>query len=561
MCLYSLAHTLKDKLPFIWDAIENVNEMIFALRYGKNVKNVAVTCVPDGYKLVALKDVDTTLLVKFFVHQPDEAFTFFKPHGFDSKSIERLQKNKSFLAYLLIDKANGQIAGYCFNRCFFHGKGFRGRMVNIDYRGKGLGTAMNKILNEVGFGIGLRLFESVSKDNVASYRSALSASNVKVVQELPHNELYLEILPELMNQYINQKAFLALLRVGLWGSGYPDIQIDGTTDWQEVYRLATEQSVLGLVLAGLEHSNVKPPQAMLLQWIGEVQLIEQRNKSMNIFITDLIEKLRRADIYALLVKGQGVAQCYVKPLWRCSGDVDLLLSNDNYQKAKSALIPIASEVANEEETTMHQALVMNGFDVELHGRMPFLLSKRVDDGIDEVLGDLFFHGNVRSWDCNGTQVFLPSFDNDVILVFTHFLHHFFIEGVGLRQICDWCRLLYFYKDSLNYKLLESRIRKMGLMSEWKAFGALAVNMLGMPIEAMPFYDERFKNKAEKVLGRVLKSGNFGHNKDLSYRVRYKGFTYKLVAAWRRLWDFASLISIFPLDAPRFYVTYVLGKVK
>ena len=52
-------------------------------------------------------------------------------------------------------------------------------MVDIDYRGKGLGTAMNRILNEVGFGIGLRLFETVSKDNVASYRSAISASNVR----------------------------------------------------------------------------------------------------------------------------------------------------------------------------------------------------------------------------------------------------------------------------------------------------------------------------------------------------------------------------------------------
>ena len=53
---------------------------------------------------------------------------------------------------------------------------------------------MNKLLNEVGFGIGLRLFETVSKDNVASYRSALSASNVKVVKEMPNNELYLEII-------------------------------------------------------------------------------------------------------------------------------------------------------------------------------------------------------------------------------------------------------------------------------------------------------------------------------------------------------------------------------
>ena len=33
--LYQLAHTLKDKMPFIWDAIENVNEWLFLLRYGK----------------------------------------------------------------------------------------------------------------------------------------------------------------------------------------------------------------------------------------------------------------------------------------------------------------------------------------------------------------------------------------------------------------------------------------------------------------------------------------------------------------------------------------------
>ena len=197
MNLYKIAHIVKDWLPFVWDAIEKVNEWLFVLRYGKKVKNIVVTCVPEGYELVRLKDIDKSLIVKFFEHQPEEAYTFFKPHGVDEKSIKRLQNNGAYLAYLLIDKANGQIAGYCFNRCFFQGKGFRGRMVDIDYRGKGLGTAMNKILNEVGFGIGLRLFESVSKDNVASYRSALSASNVKVLQELPHNELYLEIFPNI----------------------------------------------------------------------------------------------------------------------------------------------------------------------------------------------------------------------------------------------------------------------------------------------------------------------------------------------------------------------------
>lgn len=83
-----------------------------------------------------------------------------------------------------------------------------------------------------------------------------------------------------------RKAFLELVKAGLWGNGNPKIQIDGTTDWQEVYRLASEQSVLGLVLARLEHSDVKPPKVLLLQWIGEVQMIEQRNKAMNAFVSE-----------------------------------------------------------------------------------------------------------------------------------------------------------------------------------------------------------------------------------------------------------------------------------
>ena len=193
--LYKIAHFLRDKCKWLWNIIEWINGVIFYLRYGKRLKAFSFTTFPDGYDIVPIKSIPTSDMVTFFEHQPEEAYTYFRPHGLDAKSIKLLQRNKAFLGYVLKDKAGNAIAGYFFNRCFFHGQGFRGRMVDIDYRGRGLGTAMNKILNEVGFGIGLRLFETVSKDNVASYRSAMSASNVKVVKELKHNELYLEILP------------------------------------------------------------------------------------------------------------------------------------------------------------------------------------------------------------------------------------------------------------------------------------------------------------------------------------------------------------------------------
>lgn len=198
--LYKIAHVLRDNFPFIWNFINIINSSLFSLRYSKNLNKVEDIVLNNSaktsYRVVRLRDVDAEVMSFFFTKQPIEAYTFFHPHAFDVKSIKKLQQNKAFLAYVLLDNQSGAIVGYCFNRSFFHGKGFRGRIVDIDYRGKGLGTMMNKILNEIGFGIGLNLYETVSKDNIASYRSTISASNFKIVEELPHNELYIEILPE-----------------------------------------------------------------------------------------------------------------------------------------------------------------------------------------------------------------------------------------------------------------------------------------------------------------------------------------------------------------------------
>lgn len=195
--LYTLAHFMRDKLPWIWDLIDVLNSWLFGLRFGAKLKAVEHEILERygrecGMEIVPMREVPTNELVAFFSIQPEEAFTFFKPHGFDAVSIKKLQGNRSFIACILMD--GSAIAGYCFIRCFFIGKGFRGRIVGIDHRGRGLGTLMNRLMNEVGFGIGLRLFETVSKRNVASYRSAMSASDVKVIKEMENDELYLEII-------------------------------------------------------------------------------------------------------------------------------------------------------------------------------------------------------------------------------------------------------------------------------------------------------------------------------------------------------------------------------
>lgn len=128
--------------------------------------------------------------------------------------------------------------------------------------------------------------------------------------------------------------FFALLRAGLWEYDVQLSQVDGM-DCKGVYQLAEEQSVVGLLAAGLEHvvDSVIPKEG-ILTFIGSALQLEQHNKAMNSFVGSIIDYLRKEGVYALLIKGQGIAQCYERPLWRACGDVDLFLCNENYEKAK-----------------------------------------------------------------------------------------------------------------------------------------------------------------------------------------------------------------------------------
>lgn len=360
----------------------------------------------------------------------------------------------------------------------------------------------------------------------------------------------------------NLRVFFELLRAGLWEkdarlSEYIDI------DYSAVMKLAEEQSVVGLVAAGLEHVvDVKVPQQWALQFAGQTILLEQRNKAMNEFLADIVEKMRTAGIYTLLLKGQGVAQCYERPLWRSCGDIDFLLSYDNYEKAKSFLIPLAFRT-EQEIGNKHLAFTIDQWIVELHGDLHCGLSHRIDSILDSIQDDIFYGGNVRSWQNGKTQVFQPKADQDAVFIFTHILQHFFRGGIGLRQVCDWCRLLWVYRKKLDVTLLEKRLKSMGLMTEWKAFESFAVDYLGMPAEAMPLYstDAKWKRKADKICGFILEVGNFGHNRDNSYYGKYPFLIRKTYSFGRRCYDLLRHAKIFPWDSIKFFPSILFNGVK
>ena len=192
--LYAIAHFLRDKMPWIWNLVNLFNSFLFSLRYSGKLKKINLQEDVKNYKVLPIRKVDAAEFEQFFANQPEDAFRFFKPHEFDANSLKKLQKNHAFLGYVLKDET--RIVGYVFLRSFFTGKCFRGKMVDYRYRGKGLAKILGMLANKVAYGIGLRMFATVSPENMASFQSSKAVNEIKIIKTMPNGDFYVEELPK-----------------------------------------------------------------------------------------------------------------------------------------------------------------------------------------------------------------------------------------------------------------------------------------------------------------------------------------------------------------------------
>lgn len=190
--IYELTHYLQNKIPIIWEAVEWGNSTLFKFRYGRKLPGIhGILQRYPGF--AEIEGVYVPELVRFFDSQPESAYVFFKPHSFDDKTLRKLLRRKSFLMYC-VRNPDRRIVGYFFLRSFFIGKAFLGKMVDVNSQGKGIGTQMCLCAMEIAETLGLRMYETISKENIASLRSSEKVLNVRIVEEMENGYLYIEDL-------------------------------------------------------------------------------------------------------------------------------------------------------------------------------------------------------------------------------------------------------------------------------------------------------------------------------------------------------------------------------
>ena len=356
-------------------------------------------------------------------------------------------------------------------------------------------------------------------------------------------------------------SFLSLLRAGLWERPEKLSALD-EDEWSGILRLAQEQSVVGLVGAGLDHCpGQKLPKPVRNELVATTYGTEKRNAALDSLLTEQVSLLESSGVPVVVLKGQGIGRCYARPQWRQPGDIDYLFDGDGYANAKTLLIPGADTVHHEDGDLLHLPLAFGDIEVELHGSVNTDLSRRMDAYLAGKKREMFARKDFRYIRIGACQVPLPCYQFDAVFVFTHILHHLYQGGIGLRQICDWTRLLHVCHGKLDLPQLESDIRNLGILEEWQAFGSFAVAYLGLDLAEMPLVENLQPEKASRILAFFLQSGNFGTNlprRNLSFKNYWHR---KISASLGRSSEILQVFRLFPRKTMLYLFAFLINGLR
>ena len=350
------------------------------------------------------------------------------------------------------------------------------------------------------------------------------------------------------------RQFFALLRSGLWNEVPERAPFDGGTDWEALYRVSFEQTVVPIVTDGLNRlpKELLPEKPDRLDpFLGDMMMTAQRNRVLDSFIPKVFNALR--GIPVVLVKGQSLAQDYPDPERRQPGDIDILLLPSSYGAAKDILLPKATHVSKEDPQTLHQGMHFYSVEVELHGSISTLMSRKLDRQLASLLKEQFDGRTLPTVTIGGAEIPVPEANFNALYIFVHFLQHYWSGGVGLRQFVDWTTFVSVHKRDIHPVILEQRLVELGLLNLWKVFTGFAQEYLGCPAEKLPLAARPKPRKNARIWHYVRRCGNFGKNQDRkrkkeSYLVRKIHSLWRLVIA-----DRLRHFPVFPKESLRYFL--------
>ena len=345
-------------------------------------------------------------------------------------------------------------------------------------------------------------------------------------------------------------AFFAFLKYCLGNKGNISRVVD-SMDWQELYSFASKQALLGLCFDGIERLGKEYPEELrlnpigrelLMTWMGKAQQIRRQNRKVNAVASKLYSMLRGDGLRCCIMKGQGNALMYPNPYSRTPGDIDVWIdaSRERIMEYAQKKFELGDDIR-----LQHLETSLDGVPVELHF-FPCSMNNPI------------YHARLQKWfrrnadlQCShivglpdgAGDIAIPTSVFNVVYQLCHLYHHFFDEGIGMRQIIDY---YYVVNNDELLVIRDTLQRELKLLGLWKFAGAVMFvlhEVLGLPEEKMiaPMDEKRGK----LLLAEILNGGNFGQ-----HFTKYGHFTQQGMAKkyFLKIWRNMHFVRYYPAEA-------------
>ena len=233
---------------------------------------------------------------------------------------------------------------------------------------------------------------------------------------------------------------------------------------------------------------------------------------------------------------------YPNPYSRTPGDIDVWVNASREEITEYAKCHFKLE---DDIRFHHLETTLDGVPVELHF-------------FPDIMNNPIYNARLQKWfkrnadlqcsnvvslpDCIG-EIAIPTTAFNVIYQLTHLYHHFFDEGIGMRQIIDYYYVVNNDESLVIRDTLQKELKHLGLWKFARAVMYVQHEALGLPEEKMiaPMDEKRGK----LLLAEILNGGNFGRHFS-----KYGHFTQQGMAKkyFLKIWRNMHFVRYYPAEA-------------
>lgn len=237
-----------------------------------------------------------------------------------------------------------------------------------------------------------------------------------------------------------------------------DLDYLNASDWQNLYELSKIHSILPIITETLISNKSFSKISFKQKWIENSMSLVIKQIQLSSAFLEIYQKIRNENIDCIVTKGIILRQMYQKSEWRVSGDEDIIVKKEDYQRAVKIFLDnnfiIKNDLIDDNIQVTTFVDPISNLNVELHLQ---LFGKDTYLGfLNDYFNNVFINSKIIEIDNVAIQV-MGEYDQLFYLI-CHCFKHFINNGVGVRQLMDIAMYSKLHYKTIDWDKLMNQVK-------------------------------------------------------------------------------------------------------